>query len=201
MESSRARATKAARARTLARSAQEERANAWWSGVELGVDAPHPRHGDLVRVSIDGDVVRVSATVETAAERDELLREARSALAGRGKRIRADIDVRAQPPARQEPLSQTLVAVYPSSERAGSAAGLLEGHTRVTRRNIELGLSTGQADALAQRVGTDATWLRELMTNGRALLLVTVQEPDAFVVRQVLDEETDSLATHVLPPR
>jgi hypothetical protein len=101
-------------------------------------------------------------------------------------------------------LTPTLLAVYESAEQGGLAAGYLEGHAAFAPLLIRLLTSDERRSARAVlRAVVPADFWQDApgaVDERHALLLVFVDELDAFKAREVLDEETSSVRVDVLPP-
>jgi len=184
-----------------------ERSQAWWIAVIAGQsDQSHPMHGSDIRARIDGDTLVVSGVVPTPADRDEIDREVEHLTLGPLGVAHVRNDLRVVRRRREQPglLAQTLVGLFASEEQAGFAAGYLEGHARLRPQLLRL-IAPGPRRRTHALVAAllPAAFLADAqaaLTAGQFLLVVVVDELDAFIARELIDEETHSLQTLVLPP-
>lgn len=183
-----------------------ERTHAWWTEALAGqTTQSHPVHGTNVRAHLDGRVLVISGSVPSERVRREVAREAEHLKRGHGIRhVRDELTVERSDVEREGLLVQTLVSVFETEEQAGFAAGYLEGHASFTAAMLHVLTPdhASRAAAMLHALLPDAFWddaERELSA-GRVLLVVTVDEVDAFTARELLEEETPSLRTLALPP-
>jgi hypothetical protein len=184
-----------------------ERIRAWWAAVLVGqTTEPHPVHGEDVRARMDGGTLIITGKVASARDRRTIAREA-DHLKGHGvARIRNELTVAPETPDRRGVLAQTLIAFYANPDQAGFAAGYLEGHALIPARILTI-LDSDRADADAGLEQLRALVPRAYWRDGEAalgarqtLLVLMVDELDAFKARELLEEETQSLRLLVLPP-
>jgi hypothetical protein len=182
-----------------------DRVRAWWTSVLAGqLDQAHPIHGTKVSAKLEGDALIVSGSVPSDEDRKEIEREVEH-LRGNGfKRLRNELEVEPEVEAEPGLLVQTLLSVFENEEQAGFAEGYLEGHAHVQPEAMKVIAPEGDGSAreevramLPESYWEDADRALEA---GRSLLVVTVDEPQAFKARELLDEETRSLETIALPP-
>lgn len=184
-----------------------DRVGAWWTSVIAGqADQPHPIHGTKIAAKVESDTLVVRGKVSSQADLDEV-REEIEHLAGHGvAHVRVEVEVEEANTREKGLLRQTLVGAFDTEELAGFAAGYLEGHAHVPREAMLLVEADG-GDAPQDRAALDylgppyADQVRATLDAGRTVLIVSVDEVDAFRVRELLDEETRSLETLVLPPQ
>lgn len=183
-----------------------EQTHAWWTEALAGqASHAHPVHGTNVRARVEGRTLIMSGTVTSERNHRELRREAQHIKRSHGiTRVRDELAVQRTDMEREGLLAQTLVCVYATEEQAGFAAGYLEGHADFTADMMHVLTPNQVDDALAtlHALLPEAYWddaERELHA-GRALLIVLVDELDAFTARELLEEETPSLRTLALPP-
>lgn len=191
----------------IARKDLRERARAWWIAVIAGqADQSHPVHGNDVRAHLDGDTLVVAGTVASPDEREEIEREIEHLRLGPlgVARVRNELQVAEGHQEERGLLAQTLTATFATEEQAGFAAGYLEGHAQF-HPDLVRTISPGnpkRARALVAALLPEA--LRQeaeaALAAGQFFLVVTVDEVDAFRARELLDEETHSMQTLVLPP-
>jgi hypothetical protein len=184
-----------------------ERVSAWWTSVLAGqADQSHPIQGTHVSAHVDGDTLLVRGSVPSQEDLDEIRAEVEH-LAGHGV-ARVQVEVAVEPRNTDEKglLRQTLVGLFENREQAGFAAGYLEGHGHVARESMlviepEQSGEQERRDAVARLGAPFADDVRRRLEQGQSALVVSVDEVDAFRVRELLDEETRSLETLVLPPQ
>jgi hypothetical protein len=178
-----------------------DRTRAWWMAVIAGqVDQSHPTLGTDVKARVKGDTLIISGQVPSTSDRREIAREVEHLKRHGINHIRNELKVVKE----QSADMQTLLGVFDSEERAGFAAGYLEGHAQLTPAVLQVIAPQVPADArsalralLPQDCWQDA---EGALKAGRSLLILIVDETDAFKARVLLDEETRSLRTLVLPP-
>lgn len=183
-----------------------EQTHAWWTKALAGqASHAHPVHGTDVRARVQGRTLIISGTVQSKRDRREIRREAQHLKRTHGiTQVRDELVVQRNDADREGLLSQTLVCVYATEEQAGFAAGYLEGHADFTADMIHV-LTPEQPDESLARLHAllpDAYWddAENDLRAGMALLVVLVDEVDAFTARELLEEETPSLRTLALPP-
>jgi hypothetical protein len=175
--------------------------DAWWATVLAGdVSEPHPVFGD-VKVQLHGSRLRLSGELESDAERKDLVDQARQRI-GHGI---DSVDVSGLKVAsrKEKPgiLEQTLVSAFPSRDAAEFARDFVIKHSRVVPKQSEI-VDTSHADILRKLVPGDwARAARKALDSGQALLILTVDETEAFRVRELLDEDTRSEWTEAAPPK
>lgn len=182
-----------------------DRVRAWWASVLAGqVDGGHPVQGTSISAVLDGTTLVISGTVPSEADRQEIAREIEH-LRGHGfDAVRDEISVEPENTSEAGLLVQTLMGVFENEEQAGFAEGYLEGHAHLKPEAMKV------VAPRSDRSGRDA--VRAMLSEpywedadraldaGRTLLIVTVDETEAFKARELLDEETRSLETVVTPP-
>lgn len=182
-----------------------DQVRAWWVSVLAGqVDQPHPTYSGI-SAGIEGDTLVLGGQVPTAAARAELEHEAEHLL-GRGvEAVRNELVVRPDEKGDEERglLSQTFIAVYEAPAAAQFAAEYLQEHLRGQTAAVGVVTPGGDAEAtlarlLPEEYRGDA---RALLNDGRSLVVVTVDETEAFGARELLEEETRSVQSISLPPQ
>jgi hypothetical protein len=175
--------------------------DAWWATVLAGdVSEPHPVFGE-VKVQLHGSRLRLSGELESDAERKDLVDQARQRI---GHGIDAvdvsDLKVASR---KEKPgiLEQTLVSAFPSRDAAEFARDFVIKHSRVVPKQSEI-VDTNHADPIRKLVPANcARAARKALDSGQALLILTVDETEAFRVRELLDEDTRSEWTVAAPPQ
>lgn len=180
------------------------RARAWWTSVLAGqLDASHPVHGTDIHAALHGDTMVITGTVPTAQDRSDIETEVAEFQGTGFSTLRNDLVVRGGATGHAGLLTQTLLTAFESAEAAVFAQRFLTEHAHVHPKRLVV-FDASATDA-AHRI---ATFLPEAyrddaqgaLDTGRSLLIVTVDETEAFKTRELLDEETRSLETVVLPP-
>jgi hypothetical protein len=175
--------------------------DAWWATVLAGdVSAPHPVFGD-VKVQLHGSRLRLSGELESDDERKDLIDQARQRIGHGIDGVDAsDLKVASR---REKPgiLEQTLASAFPSRDAAEFARDFVIKHSRVVPKQSEI-VDTSDADLLRKLVPGDfARTARKALDSGQALLILTVDETEAFRVRELLEEDTRSEWTVAAPPQ
>lgn len=168
----------------------ENTIRSWWTSALLGEQgSAHPVFGERVQVSVDGDVVTLTGTVDSADEAEQLEREARSLdyVATVVNRLSVDAD-----PTRYH--LQAVLAVFPDKEHAELAHNavstwtlhkdeeprILEnderGNQTLFRRARAAGLKDEDVDPYARA-----------LRDGKVIFLDRVPEDDALRVISALE--------------
>ena len=191
--------------RDESRAVLSDQSRAWWTSVLAGqIDAPHPVHGANLKARIEDDTLVVSGAVPSEEDLQAVTAETEH-LKGHGiTGVRNELEVVPVVTDQGGLLSQTLVGIFENGQSAGFAEGYLREHAHVREQLMKLITSGEQADGRAalQAVLPEAFWedATKALDDGQALLIVTVDETEAFKTRELLDEETRSLRTLILPP-
>jgi hypothetical protein len=176
-----------------------EKVRAWWLEVLSGDQGrDHPIYGSSLRAKLRGDVLEVSGFVESRNAKEELESEILSLDEGGISRVRFKVEV-GKLQGDQGVLKQGIMAFYTNAEQARMAERYLEGHPGVSPTRIEVLDEQSVAGVLKELANQ---WRRELsdgFRKGKSLLLVEVDEVEAFRAIELLDE-TKSLGILVLPP-
>jgi hypothetical protein len=175
--------------------------DAWWAAVLAGnVYEPHPVHGPSVKVHLDGNRMRLSGELESDADRQELIRQARERIGhGIDSVDTSDLTV-AKGDERPGILDQTLVSAFPNRDAAEYARAFVIKHSRVVPKQHEIVDSEHLDelhDLLPEENISDA---HKALEKGKALLILRVDETQAFRVRELLEEDTRSEWTIATPP-
>jgi hypothetical protein len=179
------------------------RIQTWWAIVLAGlVEEPHPAHGADIDVAFKGGggVLRISGELASEEDRQQLLREA-GEYVGRG--IDA-IDARHLAVSRHKEkpgiLDQTLLAAFADSHVAEFARRYLVESRRIKAKQVEI--LDAQMESKARGLVPEGFMsdLHKAFNAGDAVLLIRVDETDAFRVRELLSQETRSLWTVSTPP-
>jgi hypothetical protein len=175
--------------------------DAWWAAVLAGdIYQPHPLYTGL-KVRLDGRRLRLSGELESDEDRTELIRQARERI-GRGI-DRVDVSQLTVAPRTEKPgiLEQTLISAFPSRDAAEYARDFVIKLSRVVPKQSDI-IDADHADELRRLVPEEfLRTARRAIDSGDALLILRVDETEAFRVRELLEEETRSQWTIGLPPR
>jgi hypothetical protein len=182
----------------MAQPAADE-ATRWWTKVLVGqTNDPHPEYGDAVSVKLRGGVLHLSGELDSVRARNALVNEARRYV-GRGL---DDVDARHLVVTRRDEvrgvLEQTVIAAFANTELADYALSFLREQSRLPLK--EAARVRNAHDALLDRIGEFAADVRAGLAAGSGVIVVRVDETDAFDARELLDEDTRSLWTLVTPP-
>jgi len=161
-------------------------------------DHPHPVYGDAVHVRLHGGVLHLSGELASGDDRQTVIREAMQYV-GRGL---DDVDARRlrvrRPDSPRGVLDQTIISAYPNPDLAEYALGLLREHSPVAPKEAQVLAS--DRDAALDRLQDFAADVRKALEAGNGVLIIRVDEADAFEARELLDEDTRSLWTMATPP-
>ena len=175
--------------------------DAWWNAVLAGgVDEPHPVHGDDLKISIEHGVLHLAGTLQSQEDRNELLTGAR-AFVGHGI---DEVDARRLKVAksREKPgiLEQTLIAAFRNREVAELARDYLVGIRRLKAKAIEIVDRDHEAKAHRLLSADFMPDVQKAFKHGDVVLVVRVDETEAFKVREMLAQDTRSRWTVATPP-
>lgn len=173
---------------------------AWWETVVAGeADEPHPIHGEQLLVRLRGDKLTLAGELDSWADRDELVGQARDRI-GRGF---SQIDAGRLKVARRKEksgvLDQTVIAAFPNRETAALALKFVLERSRIKPKREAI-LAPG--DSLSARAirGFEED-IRHHLEKDRIVLVLEVDETAVFRVRALLEEDTRSVWTIATPPR
>lgn len=181
---------------------KQEVIDAWFDTVVAGeADEPHPVLGDRLKVKFTDGLMTLAGELQTERDREELLGQARARI-GRGLR---EIDARNLRVAERHEahgvLDQILIAAFEEPGVAELAGNFIAQRSRHAPKLQEV-VSADQVDRLKQLLPDD--FAREarkaLERKNQAVLILRVDETDAFDVRRLLEEDTRSTWTLALPP-
>lgn len=181
-----------------------DRTRAWWLSVLAGqVEASHPVYGTTIKTDVKNGVLTLSGSVASEEDRKDIVAEADHLKQMGISRVVDELKVMPENNGDQGLLVQTLIGVFESREKAGFAEGYLEGHAHIKPDVMKVIAPGDDSGPAVLRAILPAAWVgdaEKALEAGRALLIVTVDETEAFKTRELLDEETRSLRTLVLPP-
>jgi hypothetical protein len=175
--------------------------DAWWNAVLAGgVDEPHPVHGDDLRVSIRHGALHLVGTLPTEADKNELLARGGDFVAHGIDRIDARHLKVAKLTEKSGILEQTLIAGFRNREVAELARQYLVDIRRLKAKQLEI-LDRDQASKVRRLVPEGfVSDIEQALEAGEAVLIVRVDETEAFKVREMLAEDTRSRRTVATPP-
>jgi hypothetical protein len=181
-----------------------DRTRAWWLSVIAGqTEDSHPIHGTSVKTEVHDGVLTLSGSVRSEEDHREIVTEAEHLRAKGIVKVVDRLEIVPESGGDQGLLVQTLIGIFENTEQAGFAEGYLEGHAHITPDVMKvLAPDADEAQSVLSAL-LPMAWVDdagEALRAGRSLLLVTVDETEAFRTRELLDEETRSLRTLVLPP-
>lgn len=179
----------------------DPRVSAWWDAVLAGdEDEPHPILGERISVRVAGERLKISGRLDRREDRDELLEQARAHV-GRGIR-HVDVSGLKVAERHEKPalLDQTLVASFRDRATAELARAFVLERSRVTPKG-EAVIDRERASKLRNLLPADFVEdAKRRLDRGDALLILRVDETDAFKLRAQLDEDTRSRWTIATPP-
>ena len=180
---------------------------AWWETVLAGeADEPHPVHGERLVVRVAGGMLKLSGELDSRRDRDELVRQARG-MVGRGiDEVDSTGLVVAAGMEERGVLDQVILAAFPNRKTAELALKFVLERGRVApKRHAILAAAdamSGSARAVRGAVPDEFTAdVRKQLDKGRAVLVIQVDETEAFRVRGLIEEDTRSLWTVAIPPQ
>jgi hypothetical protein len=179
----------------------DSRVSAWWDAVIAGeADEAHPIHGENLSARVKNGRLELSGRLARPNDRNELVMQARSRI-GHGIREVDDTHLRvADHRERRGVLEQTLVAAFPDRGTATLARKVVLERSRITPL-LETIVDHDHAANLRDLVPAEfVDDLKKRIERGEALLVLRVDETDAFTMRALLEEETRSTWTIATPP-
>ena len=177
------------------------RIKAWWADVLAGqVDEPHPIHGTDVDVAFKGGVLRLSGQLESAEDKQSLLKEAREHVGKGVDEIDAKHLVVAKRNEKPGILEQTLIAAFANPDVAEYARSYLIERGHMEPEQVEILDSHHETEARKLLPAPFVSDVQKAFGAGQAVLILRVDETAAFKMRELLDEETRSIWTIAAPP-
>jgi hypothetical protein len=175
--------------------------DAWWKAIMAGgVDEPHPVYGDDLRISIRHGVLRLVGTMPTEDDKRELLGRAREYVGHGIDKVdarRLKVFERKEKPGI---LEQTLIADFANRDVAEIARRHLVDIRRLKAKQIEI-LDRSNEDKTRRLVPADFIGnVDKAFKAGEAVLVMRVDETEAFRVREMLAQDTRSRWTVITPP-
>ena len=182
-----------------------ERKRAWWTQILTGsFDESYPSSGARVNATLEADTLVVTGTVLTEHDRLDIEEDVH-ALIGHGiGAARIELELGASSSEEQGLLAQTLVGLFESEDQARFAANYLSSQVELNPSVVRVVSPEPGGDASDnwRELLPEEYWkdVEEALSAHQAALIVTVDETLAFRAREILDEETRSQQTRVLPP-
>lgn len=172
----------------------------WWKQVLAGaVATTHPVFGDELKVKLSEGRLVLSGEVPTKRDRDRLVREARERM-GNGLQEYDAKGLRVRPKGEKRGLlGQTIAAAYPHRDTAELALQYFLEHTGTRPIRAEIVDRHAKLERLLPPELIDDA--RKQHSRGLTLLVVEVDETEAFRARALLEEDTRSVWTAAAPPR
>jgi len=173
----------------------------WWLGLVAGrTGEPHPVSPD-VRGAIEDGKVTLTGTVENEGELTALQDQVKEFQHELFETFDNQLTVKPDDSDVSGILSQTIVALFKERPPADFAVEFLREHAGVQTSAVQVfdaaQIAAGDSKLLPVAQQDE---LVSLGGEGCCFLFATVDEPEAFRVRQLLDEDCGSTATLVLPP-
>jgi hypothetical protein len=179
----------------------DPRIAAWWNDVLAGeTDEPHPVLGGRLVVHLKRDRLELHGVLDRREDREEIVRQARARI-GHGVR---EVDASRLRVARrlEKPglLDQTIIASFADRATAELARRFVLEQTRIKPKHEAI-VDAGNAERLRALLPEELTGdVQRRIESGEAVLLLTVDETEAFTIRGLLEEESRSRWTMATPP-
>jgi len=196
------------RTRTPAEPEVPEHIMSWWVGLLEGdSEGSHPVFGSRLQAKLEEQTLVVSGDLPSEAGRRDLERELRLVAEGRQLQIQNDTTVAPEGEEEQGLLEQTLVAIYDEELHAKLAVEQVKSNPLL--RSVRLQILDPQrfggpaaADGMSRQhvAPTYRRDVQEAVAAGKFVVVATVDETDAFILRELLDEDTRSRQVLVMPP-
>lgn len=180
----------------------QELIDAWFDTVLAGeADGPHPTFGDRVKVKFSDGLMTFSGELDSERDRDELLRQARKRIGTGLRAIDADNLRVAARRERRGVLDQTLIAAFDEAEVAELVRNFVIQRSP-TKAKLQEIVKAGEIGKLRRLLPEEFVEdAQKALEKNEALLILRVDETDAFNVRKLLEEDTRSTWTIALPPQ
>lgn len=180
----------------------QELIDAWFDAVLAGeADEPHPTYGDRLNVKFTDGLMTLSGELETKRDRDEMLRQARRRI-GHGLRAIDAHKLRvAERLERRGVLDQTLIAAFGEADVAELVRNFVIQRSG-TKPKLQEVVKAGEVNKLRRLLPAEYVEdAQKALEKNEALLILCVDETDAFGVRKLLEEDARSSWTIALPPQ
>jgi hypothetical protein len=178
----------------------DPRISGWWDAVIAGEVEPHPIYGENLSVRLKNGRLELSGELARRLDRDELVGQACSRIGHGVHEVDAThlrvADKREKPGV----LEQTLVAAFPDRATATLARNVVLEHSRVVPKEEAIVDRRNSRELHRLVPGEYLDDAKKRLGRGDALLVMRVDETDAFRVRALLDEDTRSTWTIATPP-
>ncbi len=183
-----------------------DQVRAWWTSVLRGkVDQPYPVHGFQVKAGFEGELLVVSGTVPTEAARQELRAEVERLERLGFAKTRFGVTVVTEVSVKSGPMIQTIVATFETGGQARFAATHLSSLSQLDLVSIRVvepdRAGSSEMEPVPGFLPEDQVRdVRAALADNHAVVILAVDEARAVQTREILDEDTQSLRTVVLPP-
>ena len=181
---------------------KQEVIDAWFDTILAGeADEPHPVYGDRLKVKFTDGLMTVSGELQTEPDRDELLRQARARIGSGLREIDASNLRVAEHHEDHGVLDQILIAAFEEPDVADLVRNFIAQRSRHAPKLQEV-VKADEIDKIKELLPDDFVRdvVKALDNGNKALLILQVDETDAFDVRRLLEEDTRSTWTLALPP-
>jgi hypothetical protein len=173
---------------------------AWWNEVLAGeTGVPHPVYGDQVKVRFTDGRLILSGELDSRRDREELVRQARARIGNVVHDVEASRLRYRERPEKRGVLDQTLLASYRHRDAADLALQYVLEHSRVEPKHAEI-VDPKNPSRLHELAPAFAAEAEKRLARGEPILVIRVDEVDAFTVRALLEEGTRSTWTVAAPP-
>jgi len=185
-----------------------EHVTSWWLGVlEGAAEGSHPVFGNTLEAKLEEQTLVVTGALPSEAGLRDLELELRLVAKDRQLSVRNNATVAPEGMEEHGVLEQTLMAIYDQELHAKLAIEQVQKNPLLPSVHLQLLGPGGNGD-----LGTAATFSRRLigptyqrelqraLEAGNSVVIATVDEADAFALRELMDEDTRSLRVLVLPP-
>lgn len=171
----------------------------WWADVLNGLSPGRHPLQPRIQATLEDETLTVSGAVGSETELEEVERAARRYCGDAIPHIAFDVRIEPQSDGRHGLLRQVLWASFENCDQATIAADLLR--ERLSDAISDVAVLERTSDVEASRIPPSyAEDVEACLNDGRAVLVIEADETDTFFVQEVLDQDTRSLQTTVIPP-
>jgi hypothetical protein len=180
----------------------------WWIGLlEGAAEGNHPVFGNVLEAKLEEQTLVVSGALPSEAGRRDLERELLLVAERRQLAVRNDTTVAPEGAEKQGLLEQTLVAIYDEELHAKLAVEQMKGNPLLRSVRFQIldprsfgGPGAVDGDSRQHLAPTYRREVQEAIAAGQFVVVATVDETDAFTLRELLDEDTRSRQVLAMPP-